>query len=325
MCRLVLSVLLLACASPLFAEKMTEAELEALFNKWQAEENRTLEGWRVLDDITLIESLSSRLTISRTDDELSSKGPAEAKLLYGVLHRHGVGGAPRDPHYAARIFRQVGDEHQRYARALATWQFQVSRTGELEVRAIAWTYFSDEEYADVGETPAARALSALAFLHRQQRMSPVEPADSADKALANLQLAAIDGCMPARVMLAIYLSRGARLARDVAPAERHLLEAADTGYMPAQLELAKFYHYTNGVRPDLHKCRRYFALAAQGGCVGAARQLEALPKHELKERTVDALYEEFRETQYAPPPLLQRMVDAGLLGRKTGRGFYTYN
>ncbi len=37
-----------------------------------------------------------------------------------------------------------------------------------------------------------------------------------------------------------------------------------------------------------------------------------------------SLYQEFRETQYAPPPLLQRMVDAGLLGRKTGRGFYTY-
>jgi 3-hydroxybutyryl-CoA dehydrogenase len=27
---------------------------------------------------------------------------------------------------------------------------------------------------------------------------------------------------------------------------------------------------------------------------------------------------------YAAPPLLARMVDAGLLGRKSGRGFYTY-
>ena len=31
------------------------------------------------------------------------------------------------------------------------------------------------------------------------------------------------------------------------------------------------------------------------------------------------------ERIYAAPPLLQRMVDAGLLGRKTGRGFYTYD
>jgi 3-hydroxybutyryl-CoA dehydrogenase len=39
----------------------------------------------------------------------------------------------------------------------------------------------------------------------------------------------------------------------------------------------------------------------------------------------ESLYEEFREGLYAPPPLLSRMVEAGLLGRKTGRGFYTYD
>ncbi len=38
----------------------------------------------------------------------------------------------------------------------------------------------------------------------------------------------------------------------------------------------------------------------------------------------ESLYEEFKEPLYAPPPLLARMVDARLLGRKTGRGFYTY-
>ena len=38
----------------------------------------------------------------------------------------------------------------------------------------------------------------------------------------------------------------------------------------------------------------------------------------------ESMYEEFKEQLYAPPPLLQRMVDAGLLGRKTGRGFLTY-
>ncbi len=38
----------------------------------------------------------------------------------------------------------------------------------------------------------------------------------------------------------------------------------------------------------------------------------------------ESLYEEFREQLYAPPPMLSRMCDAGLLGRKTGRGFYTY-
>ncbi|KOG50130.1 3-hydroxybutyryl-CoA dehydrogenase [Streptomyces virginiae] len=38
----------------------------------------------------------------------------------------------------------------------------------------------------------------------------------------------------------------------------------------------------------------------------------------------DSLYDEFKEPLYAPPPLLQRMVQAGLLGRKTGRGFHMY-
>lgn len=38
----------------------------------------------------------------------------------------------------------------------------------------------------------------------------------------------------------------------------------------------------------------------------------------------ESLYAEFKEPLYAPPPLLSRMVEAGLLGRKSGRGFYTY-
>jgi 3-hydroxybutyryl-CoA dehydrogenase len=38
----------------------------------------------------------------------------------------------------------------------------------------------------------------------------------------------------------------------------------------------------------------------------------------------DVLFDEFKEPLYASPPLLTRMVEAGLLGRKTGRGFYDY-
>ena len=38
----------------------------------------------------------------------------------------------------------------------------------------------------------------------------------------------------------------------------------------------------------------------------------------------DVLYEEFRDPAFAPPPLLKRMVTAGRLGRKSGRGFYEY-
>ncbi|MGH7324168.1 MAG: 3-hydroxyacyl-CoA dehydrogenase family protein [Candidatus Rokuibacteriota bacterium] len=38
----------------------------------------------------------------------------------------------------------------------------------------------------------------------------------------------------------------------------------------------------------------------------------------------EVMYDEFREARYAPPPLLKRMVLAGHLGRKSGRGFYRY-
>jgi 3-hydroxybutyryl-CoA dehydrogenase len=38
----------------------------------------------------------------------------------------------------------------------------------------------------------------------------------------------------------------------------------------------------------------------------------------------DSLYEEFKRDEYAPPPLMKRMVVSGHLGRKSGRGFYEY-
>ena len=38
----------------------------------------------------------------------------------------------------------------------------------------------------------------------------------------------------------------------------------------------------------------------------------------------DKMFEEFKEPLYGPPPLLLRMVEAGLLGKKSGRGFYSY-
>jgi 3-hydroxybutyryl-CoA dehydrogenase len=38
----------------------------------------------------------------------------------------------------------------------------------------------------------------------------------------------------------------------------------------------------------------------------------------------ESLYREFKEPLYAPPPSLSRMVESGLLGRKSGRGFHSY-
>jgi 3-hydroxybutyryl-CoA dehydrogenase len=38
----------------------------------------------------------------------------------------------------------------------------------------------------------------------------------------------------------------------------------------------------------------------------------------------EAIYEEYKDALYAPPPLLRRMVLSGMLGRKSGKGFYDY-
>ncbi|MGZ6826152.1 MAG: 3-hydroxyacyl-CoA dehydrogenase family protein, partial [Mycobacteriales bacterium] len=37
-----------------------------------------------------------------------------------------------------------------------------------------------------------------------------------------------------------------------------------------------------------------------------------------------SMYAEFKEQLFAPPPLLMRMCEAGLLGRKAGQGFFSY-
>ena len=42
-------------------------------------------------------------------------------------------------------------------------------------------------------------------------------------------------------------------------------------------------------------------------------------------RIAGIMYDEYRETRYAPPPLLKRMVLAGMFGRKSGKGFYDYS
>lgn len=67
----------------------------------------------------------------------------------------------------------------------------------------------------------------------------------------------------------------------------------------------------------------------QGLVLGAAHPQGPLALADLigldtTQAVAESLYEEFKEPLYAAPPLLNRMVDAGLLGRKTGRGFYTY-
>jgi 3-hydroxybutyryl-CoA dehydrogenase len=66
--------------------------------------------------------------------------------------------------------------------------------------------------------------------------------------------------------------------------------------------------------------------AMKGGCNFPMGPLELLDLVGLDTSLaiIEALYNEFRDPNYAPAPLLRRMVSAERLGRKTGQGFYDY-
>ncbi|HET7613320.1 MAG TPA: 3-hydroxyacyl-CoA dehydrogenase family protein, partial [Gemmatimonadaceae bacterium] len=42
-------------------------------------------------------------------------------------------------------------------------------------------------------------------------------------------------------------------------------------------------------------------------------------------KIAEIMFTEYRDKRYAPPPLLKRMVLAGMLGKKSGKGFYDYS
>jgi 3-hydroxybutyryl-CoA dehydrogenase len=46
---------------------------------------------------------------------------------------------------------------------------------------------------------------------------------------------------------------------------------------------------------------------------------------DIHKAVATSLYEQLKDPRFAPPPMVDRMVAAGELGRKTGRGFYTYD
>jgi 3-hydroxybutyryl-CoA dehydrogenase len=67
----------------------------------------------------------------------------------------------------------------------------------------------------------------------------------------------------------------------------------------------------------------------RGMVLGCAHPLGPLALADLigldtTQAIAESMYAEFKEPLYAPPPLLLRMVEAGHLGKKTGRGFHDY-
>jgi 3-hydroxybutyryl-CoA dehydrogenase len=65
-------------------------------------------------------------------------------------------------------------------------------------------------------------------------------------------------------------------------------------------------------------------LGALGHPMGPFRLLDIVGM-DIHQQVATRLYEQLRDPRFFPPPMVERMVAAGDLGRKTGRGFYTYD
>jgi len=73
-----------------------------------------------------------------------------------------------------------------------------------------------------------------------------------------------------------------------------------------------------GSVPDIDK-------AMQLGCGYPMGPLTLLVGLDTTYKIAEIMFTEYRESRYAPPPLLKRMVLAGMNGRKSGKGFYDYS
>ena len=119
------------------------------------------------------------------------------------------------------------------------------------------------------------------------------------------------------------------IARAVAFAERCGKDAVEVEDRAGFIVNALLFPYLNNA---IRLCENGTAsmesidTAMQGGCgfpMGPFALLD-LVGLDTSLAILDALYEEFRDPNYAAMPTLRRMVAAGQLGRKSGRGFYTY-
>jgi 3-hydroxybutyryl-CoA dehydrogenase len=90
--------------------------------------------------------------------------------------------------------------------------------------------------------------------------------------------------------------------------------------VPYLLDAIRAVEHGVGSVPDIDK-------AMQLGCGHPMGPLTLLDFVGLDTtyRIAEIMFTEYRERRYAPPPLLKRMVTAGLMGRKSGKGFYDYS
>ena len=90
--------------------------------------------------------------------------------------------------------------------------------------------------------------------------------------------------------------------------------------IPYMLDAIRMYEAGHATREDIDTAMRLGANHPMGPL-----ELTDFVGLDTTKYVADVLFEEYKESRYAAPPLLTRMVEAGLHGRKTGEGFYEYS
>jgi 3-hydroxybutyryl-CoA dehydrogenase len=139
---------------------------------------------------------------------------------------------------------------------------------------------------------------------------------------------------PAPAMTLVEIVRPLTAGDDTIAAARAFAEACGKGPVEVKdragfiVNALLFPYLNNAVRmlENGTASRDDIDAAMKGGCNFPMGPLALLDLVGLDTSTsiLDALYDEFRDPNYAAMPLLRRMVAAGQLGRKSGAGFYEY-
>jgi 3-hydroxybutyryl-CoA dehydrogenase len=107
---------------------------------------------------------------------------------------------------------------------------------------------------------------------------------------------------------------------------KHIIVAQDRGGFIVNLLLIPYLNHAARLYESGFATREDIDEGMRLGCGHPMGPLQLLDYIGLDTAVFvcESLYEEYANADYAPPPLLRRMVAAGYLGRKSGRGFYEY-
>jgi len=139
---------------------------------------------------------------------------------------------------------------------------------------------------------------------------------------------------PVPVMKLVEVIRGVATSDETYSATRELAEAM--GKTPVEVNDAPGFVSNRVLMPMINEA--IFALYEGVGTVGAIDQIMKLGMNhpmgplqladfiglDVCLAIMNVLYDGFSDSKYRPCPLLKKYVDAGWLGRKSGKGFYEY-